>query len=216
MKFLTGCAVSIFLLSLASCLWAETSQGADSKIPVIQSIQTNGAIETRVFYFDEQTPLPYVRIRTDDSLDVIIADEVSDSLGRYILSLPPGRYHEHLTKIGFNSEDRNNIIVVADETTHVSINMMITTCCCVYVVGDVNNSGMLSGQDVTYSVRYFKGGYPPPHSCECPPGHFWFTPGDVNGSCSFTGADVTCLVRHFKSGTPLMFCPDCPPPPGAR
>jgi hypothetical protein len=82
---------------------------------------------------------------------------------------------------------------------------------CVYVIGDANNSGLWTGQDVTYSVRFFKGGPVPPYSCECTPGHTWYVSGDVNGSCSFTGQDVTYMVRHFKSGVPAIVCADCPP-----
>jgi hypothetical protein len=82
---------------------------------------------------------------------------------------------------------------------------------CTYIVGDANNSGTWTGQDVTYSVRFFKGGNPPPYSCECPVGHTWYVSGDVNGSCSFSGQDVTYMVRHFKTGIPAIFCDDCPP-----
>jgi hypothetical protein len=82
---------------------------------------------------------------------------------------------------------------------------------CQYTPGDANNSGIWTGQDVTYSVRFFKGGNPPPYSCECTTGHTWYVAGDVNGSCTFTGQDVTFMVRHFKSGVPPIVCPDCPP-----
>jgi hypothetical protein len=92
---------------------------------------------------------------------------------------------------------------------------------CSYVTGDANNSGTWTGQDVTYSVRFFKGGNPPPYSCECTPGHTWYVSGDVNGSCSFSGQDVTYMVRHFKTGVPAIVCADCPPggllaPPAPR
>jgi hypothetical protein len=84
---------------------------------------------------------------------------------------------------------------------------------CNYIVGDANNSGTWTGLDVTYTVRYFKGGTPPQYTCECPAGsgHSWYVAGDVNGSCSFSGQDVTFMVRHFKSGVPAIPCPDCPP-----
>jgi hypothetical protein len=82
---------------------------------------------------------------------------------------------------------------------------------CNYVIGDANNSHTFTGLDVTYSVRFFKGGNPPPYSCDCQPHGTWYVAGDVNGSCSFSGLDVTMMVRHFKSNTPVNPCPDCPP-----
>jgi hypothetical protein len=82
---------------------------------------------------------------------------------------------------------------------------------CIYIVGDANNSGTFTGLDVTYSVRYFKGGPHPPYSCECAPGNTWYVSGDVNGSCSFTGLDVTYMVRYFKGGPHPIPCPECPP-----
>jgi CubicO group peptidase (beta-lactamase class C family) len=81
----------------------------------------------------------------------------------------------------------------------------------VYVVGDANGDTNFTGLDVTYSVRYFKGGPPPPYSCDCPPHGVWYVAGDVNGSCSFTGLDITYMVRYFKSGPPPIPCPDCLP-----
>jgi hypothetical protein len=82
---------------------------------------------------------------------------------------------------------------------------------CDYVTGDANGSSSFTGLDVTYSVRYFKGGTPPPYSCECTAGHTWYVSGDVNGSCSFSGLDVTMMVRHFKTNAAVSPCPDCPP-----
>jgi hypothetical protein len=82
---------------------------------------------------------------------------------------------------------------------------------CQYVPGDANGVGGFTGLDVTYSVRYFKGGPLPPYSCECTPGHTWYVSGDVNGSCSFTGLDITYMVRYFKGGPHPIPCSDCPP-----
>jgi hypothetical protein len=84
---------------------------------------------------------------------------------------------------------------------------------CTYVAGDANGSNTFTGLDVTYSVRYFKGGAPPPYTCECPPGggQSWFVAGDVNGSCSYSGLDVTYMCRYFKGGPAAVPCPDCPP-----
>ncbi|HBC46296.1 MAG TPA: hypothetical protein DEO84_10225 [candidate division Zixibacteria bacterium] len=82
---------------------------------------------------------------------------------------------------------------------------------CDYVVGDANGSGTFTGLDVTYSVRYFKGGPHPPFSCECTPGNTWYVSGDVNGSCTFSGLDITYMVRYFKGGAHPIPCADCPP-----
>jgi hypothetical protein len=82
---------------------------------------------------------------------------------------------------------------------------------CHYVVGDVNNNGSFNGIDVTYGVSYFKGGNPPPYSCECTPGSTWFVGGDVNGSCVFNGIDITYMVSYFKGGAAPRPCPNCPP-----
>jgi hypothetical protein len=86
---------------------------------------------------------------------------------------------------------------------------------CTYVIGDANNSHTFTGLDVTYSVRYFKGGPVPPYSCVCPLGGgiSWYVSGDVNGSCSFTGLDVTYMVRYFKGGAAPIPCHYCPPLP---
>jgi hypothetical protein len=109
--------------------------------------------------------------------------------------------------VAFNGE----YVYVADGTA-IEVYRVVTYVC-TYVAGDVNNSGTWTGQDVTYAVRFFKGGNAPFVSCECPPGsgNTWFVAGDVNGSCTFTGQDVTYMVRHFKSGVPSISCPSCPP-----
>ena len=89
---------------------------------------------------------------------------------------------------------------------------------CSYVIGDANGSNSFTGLDVTYSVRYFKGGPHPAYSCQCTPGNTWYVSGDVNASCSFSGLDVTYMVRYFKGGAAPIPCPSCPPvgflPPG--
>jgi hypothetical protein len=82
---------------------------------------------------------------------------------------------------------------------------------CDYVVGDANNSATFNGLDVTYGVAYFKGGPPPPYSCECTPGNTWYVSGDVNNSCSYNGLDITYSVSYFKGGPGPIPCADCPP-----
>jgi len=93
----------------------------------------------------------------------------------------------------------------------VPINVTVIRGGCDYVVGDANGSETFTGLDVTYSVRFFKGGPPPTFLCECTPGNSWYVTGDVNGSCSFTGLDITYMVRYFKGGAGPIPCPDCPP-----
>jgi hypothetical protein len=82
---------------------------------------------------------------------------------------------------------------------------------CFYTPGDANGNGGFTGLDITYSVRYFKGGPHPSYSCDCPPHGNWYVAGDVNGSCSFSGLDITYMVRFFKGGPGPIPCPDCPP-----
>jgi plastocyanin len=82
---------------------------------------------------------------------------------------------------------------------------------CNYVIGDINGNGIANGLDVVYGVSYFKGGAPPPYSCDCPPHGTFFVASDVNGSCSFNGLDITYYVAYLKGGPALQACPNCPP-----
>jgi hypothetical protein len=85
---------------------------------------------------------------------------------------------------------------------------------CDYVPGDANGDGNVMGNDVTYSVRYFKGiGTPPPDSCWNPDAEEWlYSGGDANGNCSYTGSDVTFLVAYFKGYNPeILYCEHTPP-----
>jgi hypothetical protein len=85
---------------------------------------------------------------------------------------------------------------------------------CNYIIGDVNGSGQFNGLDVTYSVNFFKYGYPvPPYSCDCPRHGTWFVTGDVNGSCAFNGVDVTFMINYLHRGEVISSCPDCPSRP---
>ncbi len=84
---------------------------------------------------------------------------------------------------------------------------------CEYVTGDANGNGSFNGLDVVYAVSYFKGGPPPPYSCECTPGQTWHVAGDVNASCNFNGLDVSYAVTYLKGGPAPVPCPDCPPRP---
>jgi hypothetical protein len=79
------------------------------------------------------------------------------------------------------------------------------------VPGDANGSGICTGMDVTYLVRYFKGGPPPPDRCQCPPPDFLYLSADANADCSVSGLDITYLQRFFKGQGPAPdFCYQCP------
>ncbi|HBZ00660.1 MAG TPA: hypothetical protein DEO84_04975 [candidate division Zixibacteria bacterium] len=103
-------------------------------------------------------------------------------------------------------------VYVANEYT-LEIYRMISSGGCHYIPGDVNGPNSFTGLDITYMVRFFKGGPHPPYSCECPAGsgNTWYVSGDINGSCSFTGLDITYGVRYFKGGPSPIPCPSCPP-----
>jgi hypothetical protein len=173
---------------------------------------TQGTISGHVYEINGTTPIEGVDVSTFNSSNVLVASNTTNSSGAYTVLLEPGTYYEVFEKAGYVTDTVSSIVVVLDSTTNVAINLAVSGINqCTYVVGDANNSGLWTGQDVTYSVRFFKGGNSPPYSCECTPGHTWYVSGDVNGSCTFTGQDVTYMVRHFKSGVPPIVCPECPP-----
>ncbi len=121
-------------------------------------------------------------------------------------------YDIEASKLGYLTKLQPNIEVVMNETTNVDILLLAVFAPCAYVVGDANCNNVFNGMDVTYSVNYFRGGPPPPWTCECPIGHNWFTSGDVNGSCTFDGLDVTYMVNYFRGGATPIPCPECPLP----
>ena len=84
---------------------------------------------------------------------------------------------------------------------------------CDYIIGDINGNGAANGIDVVYGVNYFKGGFAPPDSCNCPPAVFpFYAAGDVNANCNFNGIDITFFVNFLKGTVPaLLSCPTCPP-----
>ena len=84
-----------------------------------------------------------------------------------------------------------------------------------FLPGDANGDDNVMGNDVTYSVRYFKGlGAPPPDSCPYD-GGWLYSAGDANGNCKYTGSDVTFLVAYFKGYNPaILWCPNIPPEGG--
>jgi hypothetical protein len=69
-----------------------------------------------------------------------------------------------------------------------------------YLSGDANGSGDVTGLDVVFLVRYFKGMGPAPDP---------LLMGDANGSCTTTGLDITYLVRYFKGIGPAPQYGNC-------
>ncbi len=169
-----------------------------------------GTVIGTVYGPDGTTPLEGVTINSYDSENHLVAVNTSGLDGTWIVGLIPDTYSEILSKSGYSSTAITDIVVASYETTYVSAVMQEGSVCS-YVIGDANGNGSFNGLDVTYSVAYFKGGPPPPYSCECTPGNTWYVAGDVNQSCSFNGLDVTYMVAYFKGGPAPHPCSDCPP-----
>jgi hypothetical protein len=133
----------------------------------------------------------------------------TDNLGNYTIdSLVFGTYDISFTRSGLRDTMISYITLDFGDTVNLDMVMGST---CQYEPGDANGVGGFTGLDVTYSVRYFKGGPHPPYSCDCPPHGTWYVSGDVNGSCTFSGLDITYMVRYFKGGPHPIPCADCPP-----
>ena len=118
-----------------------------------------------------------------------------------------GLYDLEASHAGFVAQTEHGVEVFMDQTTLVDFELHHT---CVYVVGDINNSGTFNGIDVTYGVFYFKGFRIPQYSCFCD-GRTWYVAGDVNGDCIYNGLDIVYIVSFFKGGPPWYPCPSCPP-----
>jgi hypothetical protein len=117
-----------------------------------------------------------------------------------------GRYDFRFNVALSSDSDRSN------DTSFVSV---YVGGICHYVLGDINNNGVVNGMDILYGVRCFKGEAPPTYLCNCVPYGDLFIAGDVNGTCSFNGQDITCMVDYFKGGENLRPCVICPPIPAA-
>ncbi|MCP4583191.1 MAG: S8 family serine peptidase [candidate division Zixibacteria bacterium] len=93
----------------------------------------------------------------------------------------------------------------------VVLNVVIQSSCD-YIPGDINNDGLVIGSDVTYGVRYFASGPPPPDSCELGDATWLYVAGDVNGSCTFIGSDITRMVNYFRGDVEVLdWCAEVPP-----
>ena len=159
---------------------------------------------------DGLTPLANVIVTTHNNDDLLAGVDTSSVDGTYGLELAPGTYHQMFELTGYADTTVTDIILAADDTTQVTVNLRGAPTC-QYVVGDINSNGVRNGLDVVYGVAYFKGGPVPPYACECTPGNIWYVSGDANASCSFNGLDISFLVSYFKGGPEPQPCLDCPP-----
>lgn len=112
--------------------------------------------------------------------------------------------------------------LLTDSTTHKARNVAdawnaVNVCdTCSYIPGDVNNNGEARGSDIIYLAAFFKGGTPPPYTCQLPyqvggSGSFYVA-ADYNGDCQINGADVTWGVAYFKGLKPeIRYCPQFSP-----
>lgn len=140
------------------------------------------------------------------------ASDTTDGSGQYSCEgIIPGTYNVSFYHPDYIPAIEENVEVLAGQTTTVDVTLFEPAGGCVYVVGDVNNSGAFNGLDVTYGVSFFKGGPAPLYSCECTPGNIWYVAGDINNSCTYNGLDVTYGVGFFKGGPAPVPCSDCPP-----
>lgn len=131
--------------------------------------------------------------------------DTTDTNGNYYIEIFIPKPHDtvdvRFTCSGYISITVEDIEINPGDYIELNV-QMVPSPCCDYVPGDANGDGQLMGNDVTYSVRYFKGpGDPPPDSCwyEVPDTSYWlYSGGDANGNCQYAGSDVTYLVAYFK------------------
>ena len=166
-----------------------------------------GDISGIVTEIDSLTPIADAAIIATDNYGFSYYGS-TDSNGFYLLQwLQLGLYDVEASKDGYQTQTQEDIEVLMDQVTVVDFRLHHA---CDYIVGDVNNSGMLNGIDIVYAVNYFKGFSPPPYSCFCD-GHIWYVAGDVNGDCLFNGLDIGYIIIFLKGGSPPIPCPACPP-----
>ncbi|NLI16298.1 MAG: carboxypeptidase regulatory-like domain-containing protein [candidate division Zixibacteria bacterium] len=115
-------------------------------------------------------------------------------------SISPGQFNLSITHYHFIDTVLYAINMLEDS---MEINVQLSPACCKFVVGDMNDDGLIRPSDVTYGVRYFKSlGPEPPYSCLLLDGQYetffcLFPAGDANGNCEFLGSDITRLVAYF-------------------
>jgi hypothetical protein len=140
------------------------------------------------------------------------AFDSTDGSGQYSCgNIVPGTYSLSFYHPDYLPLTVDNVEIIAGQVSTVDVTLYEATGNCVYVTGDVNNSGIFNGLDVTYGVNFFKGGPAPLYSCECTPGNIWYVAGDINNSCTYNGLDITFGVSYLKGGPDPLACEDCPP-----
>lgn len=146
------------------------------------------------------------------AVDTMISDS-TDMYGRYLLAgIRSGVHDISFSHPSYSDTVVSNVEIIPGDTTTLDIVMHAEPFGCDFTPGDANGDGSAMGNDVTYSVRYFKGlGSPPPDSCPYD-GGWLYSGGDANGNCSYTGSDVTFLVAYFKGvQSEILWCQDTPP-----
>jgi hypothetical protein len=164
-----------------------------------------GNVGTALLHYGVHDNRAWITV-TPDTGNVPVSQTDTVQVTFSALSLTPGTY---TGQVNVNSDDGDESLITLPVTLLVSGGGGG----CVYIPGDINDSGTLNGIDVTYGVGYLKGGAPPPYSCECTPGNTWYVAGDFNATCSLNGIDITYAVTYFKGGPEPQPCPDCPPLP---
>ena len=131
--------------------------------------------------------------------------------GVYLLTLDAGEYFARYSRENYADTIISDIVITPDGTTIINLTLSFLQNCD-YVPGDVNGNGVCTGNDLTYVFAWYRGGPPPPYTCECFPGWIWWPAADYNGTCSFNGLDISLMIAYFKSGSlePIP-CADCPP-----
>lgn len=173
-----------------------------------------GVIAGFVRKVDGVTPIEGAIVVANPHEGGFITTDTTGPDGLFILpDMQWGPYDLTASATGFVPDTIPNVGIFSSDTTWISFTLQRIPSPCNYMIGDINNDGHFTGLDVTYMVRFFKGGPHPPYSCECPlgSGNNWYVSGDVNGSCSFSGLDVTYSVRYSKGGPRPIPCSDCPP-----
>jgi hypothetical protein len=137
----------------------------------------------------------------------------STGAGLYLFSnLQPGVYSLRVSHPEYNDAIETDIHVYAGQTTIRDI--ILYSPDLLYVPGDVNGDGAVTGNDVTYAVNYFRdAGPPPPYSVWLESSQIWlYAAADANGDCKFIGSDVTYLVNFFRGANDgILYCPEAPP-----
>ena len=134
--------------------------------------------------------------------------DTTDADGVFRLEwMTPGIYDVEISLSDYSTIIISGVEIVVQETTIVNFRFSES---CIYVAGDINNSGNLNGLDLVYLNYWIKGG-PPPMECECPPFGSLYVTADVNGSCSFNYQDITYLLSYYRGGNAPIGCADCPP-----